>query len=102
MFTRYGFLYLLCSGYLPYLHLVFQWYSVIAYIFAGRNFRGKELAELSVTFPLILPHAAIVYFLVILIGGSGFLGQLIYNFFGSRFQISRITIIILILRILPA
>lgn len=65
---------LLCSG------------IVIAYIFAGRNFIGKELAELLVTFPLILPHAVIVYLLVILIGSNGFLGQLIYNFFGSRFK----------------
>jgi molybdate transport system permease protein len=55
---------------------------VIAYIFARRDFRGKELAELLVTLPLILPPTVTGYLLVVLIGRNGFLGQLIYNFFG--------------------
>lgn len=56
---------------------------VIAYIFARRDFRGKELAELLVTLPLILPPTVTGYLLVVLIGRNGFLGQLIYNFFGT-------------------
>lgn len=56
---------------------------IIAYVFARRDFRGKELAELLVTLPLILPPTVIGYLLVILVGRNGFLGQLIYNFFGT-------------------
>lgn len=56
---------------------------VIAYIFARRDFRGKELAELLVTLPLVLPPTVIGYLLVILVGKNGFLGQLIYNVLGT-------------------
>lgn len=56
---------------------------VIAYIFARRDFRGKELAELFVTLPLILPPTVIGYLLVILVGKNGFIGQLIYDILGT-------------------
>jgi molybdate transport system permease protein len=56
---------------------------IIAYIFARRDFRGKELAELIVTLPLVLPPTVIGYLLVILVGRNGLLGHLIYNFFGT-------------------
>jgi molybdate transport system permease protein len=55
----------------------------IAYIFARRDFRGKELAELFVTLPLILPPTVIGYLLVILVGKNGFLGQLIFHALGT-------------------
>jgi molybdate transport system permease protein len=55
----------------------------IAYIFARRDFRGKELAELFVTLPLILPPTVIGYLLVILVGKNGFLGQLIFHAMGT-------------------
>ena len=60
---------------------------VIAYIFARRDFRGKELAELFVTLPLILPPTVIGYLLVILVGKNGFFGQLIYNVLGTGIPI---------------
>jgi len=56
---------------------------VIAYIFARRDFRGKELAELLITLPLVLPPTVIGYLLVIFVGKKGFLGHLIYSFFGT-------------------
>ena len=56
---------------------------IIAYVFARRDFRGKELAELLVTLPLVLPPTVIGYLLVILVGRNGLLGHLIYNFFGT-------------------
>ncbi len=55
----------------------------LAYIFARRDFRGKELAELLITLPLILPPTVIGYFLVILLGKNGFIGQLIYSITGT-------------------
>ncbi|HWQ48998.1 MAG TPA: molybdate ABC transporter permease subunit [Methanosarcina sp.] len=56
---------------------------IIAYIFARFDFRGKELAELLVTLPLVLPPTVIGYLLVVLVGRNGLLGHLIYNFFGT-------------------
>ncbi|MGI5992833.1 MAG: molybdate ABC transporter permease subunit [Methanosarcina sp.] len=56
---------------------------VIAYIFARRDFRGKKLAELLVTLPLVLPPTVIGYLLVILVGKNGFIGNLIFNFLGT-------------------
>lgn len=55
----------------------------LAYIFARHNFRGKELAELLITLPLILPPTVIGYFLVILVGKNGFIGQFIYSITGT-------------------
>ena len=55
----------------------------IAYIFARRDFRGKELAELLLTLPLVLPPTVIGYLLVILIGKNGFLGHLIFDILGT-------------------
>jgi molybdate transport system permease protein len=56
---------------------------VIAYVFARYNFRGKELAELLVTLPLVLPPTVIGYLLVILVGKQGFIGHLIFNVLGT-------------------
>jgi molybdate transport system permease protein len=56
---------------------------VIAYIFARRDFRGKELAELLVTLPLVLPPTVIGYLLVILVGKNGFIGHFIFNILGT-------------------
>ncbi len=56
---------------------------IVAYIFARRDFRGKEIAELFVTLPLVLPPTVIGYLLVILVGKNGFLGQLIFNVLGT-------------------
>jgi molybdate transport system permease protein len=56
---------------------------IVAYIFARHDFRGKELAELFVTLPLVLPPTVIGYLLVILVGKNGFLGQLIFNVLGT-------------------
>jgi molybdate transport system permease protein len=61
----------LCSG------------TVIAYIFARHDFRGKEFAELLVTVPLVLPPTVIGYLLVILVGKNGFFGHFIFNVFGT-------------------
>lgn len=55
----------------------------IAYVFARREFRGKELAELLLTLPLVLPPTVIGYLLVILIGKNGFLGHLIFCILGT-------------------
>lgn len=62
---------------------------VIAYIFAKRDFRGKKLAELLVTLPLVLPPTVIGYLLVILVGKNGFIGHLIFNVLGTGIMFTR-------------
>lgn len=62
---------------------------VIAYIFARRDFRGKKLAELLVTLPLVLPPTVIGYLLVILVGKNGFIGHLIFNVLGTGIMFTR-------------
>ncbi|WP_048139168.1 MULTISPECIES: molybdate ABC transporter permease subunit [unclassified Methanosarcina] len=56
---------------------------IIAYVFARHDFRGKGLAELFVTLPLVLPPTVIGYLLVVLVGKNGFLGQLIFKVLGT-------------------
>lgn len=56
---------------------------IIAYVFARRDFRGKGLAELFVTLPLVLPPTVIGYLLVVLVGKNGFIGQLIFKVLGT-------------------
>ena len=63
--------------------LVFCSGIVLAYIFARRDFRGKEFAELIITLPLVLPPTVIGYLLVMLVGRNGFLGHLIFSFLGT-------------------
>ncbi|MDQ1252402.1 MAG: molybdate transport system permease protein [Euryarchaeota archaeon] len=63
--------------------LVFCSGILLAYIFARRDFRGKEFAELIITLPLVLPPTVIGYLLVMLVGRNGFLGHLIFSFLGT-------------------
>jgi molybdate transport system permease protein len=56
---------------------------VLAYVFARYDFRGKGLAELFVTLPLVLPPTVIGYLLVVLVGKNGFLGQMIFKVLGT-------------------
>ncbi|WP_292390016.1 molybdate ABC transporter permease subunit [Methanosarcina sp. UBA5] len=55
----------------------------LAYIFARCDFRGKEFAELLITLPLILPPTVVGYFLVMIVGKNGLIGQLIYSITGT-------------------
>lgn len=55
----------------------------LAYVFARYEFRGKGLAELLVTLPLVLPPTVIGYLLVVLMGKNGFLGQMIFKVLGT-------------------
>lgn len=55
---------------------------VISYILARRDFRGKWLADILVTLPLVLPPTVTGYLLVVLLGRNGFLGSILYNITG--------------------
>jgi molybdate transport system permease protein len=47
----------------------------IAYLLATREFRGKSLADVAVMLPLVLPPVVTGYYLLLVIGKRGLLGQ---------------------------
>ncbi|MBN1134435.1 MAG: molybdate ABC transporter permease subunit [Methanosarcinaceae archaeon] len=57
---------------------------IISYVFARRDFRGKWLAEVLITLPLVLPPTVMGYLLIILLGKNGFIGNLIFALTETR------------------
>jgi len=53
-----------------------------AYILAEKSFRGKDLLDIVLTLPLVLPPTVTGYYLVILFGRSGPIGGPIYDLTG--------------------
>lgn len=54
----------------------------IAYILAKRDFTGRDLLDILVTLPLVLPPTVTGYYLVVLFGRKGFIGKRIYELTG--------------------
>jgi molybdate transport system permease protein len=54
----------------------------VAYFLAQRNFRGKELIDILFTLPLVLPPTVTGYYLIILFGRKGYIGNVIYEWTG--------------------
>ncbi|MBF0206170.1 MAG: molybdate ABC transporter permease subunit [Oligoflexia bacterium] len=48
------------------------------YIFASRNFRGKAFLEMLILLPLILPPTVIGYYLIMIIGRNGIIGNILH------------------------
>lgn len=53
-----------------------------AYILAEKSFRGKNLLDIVLTLPLVLPPTVIGYYLVILFGRNGPIGGPVYDLTG--------------------
>ena len=54
----------------------------LGFVLAKRNFRTKELLDSILTLPLILPPTVTGYYLIMLLGRRGLLGQYIYRLTG--------------------
>lgn len=54
----------------------------LAYIFARKAFVGRELLDMICTLPLVLPPTVIGYYLIVLFGRNGLIGNLIYEWIG--------------------
>ena len=54
----------------------------MAYLLARKDFRGKELLDIFLTLPLVLPPTVTGYYLIILFGRNGVLGRFIYEWTG--------------------
>jgi molybdate transport system permease protein len=54
----------------------------LAYLMSRWNFPGKSLVEALLILPLVLPPTVVGYFIIILLGARGWLGQWLYKWFG--------------------
>jgi len=53
-----------------------------AFLLARKNFPGKELLDMVLTLPLVLPPTVIGYYLIVLFGRNGLLGAYLYAWTG--------------------
>jgi molybdate transport system permease protein len=51
----------------------------IAYLLARKNFPGKEVLDISLTLPLVLPPTVTGYYLILAFGRNGFIGRYLYE-----------------------
>ena len=54
----------------------------VAYVLARKDFKGKELLDVLLTLPLVLPPTVIGYYLIILMGRNGLIGSFAYRWTG--------------------
>ncbi len=54
----------------------------LAYILARKDFLGKEVLDIFLTLPLVLPPTVTGYYLIILFGRNGIVGRTIYDWTG--------------------
>ena len=53
--------------------------TLAAYFLAMKNFRGKEVLDMFLTLPLVLPPTVTGYYLIILFGRNGLLGRPVFE-----------------------
>jgi len=47
-----------------------------AYLLAQREFRGRDLLDMALTLPLVLPPTVTGYYLIVLFGRNGIVGEI--------------------------
>ncbi|MBN2724981.1 MAG: molybdate ABC transporter permease subunit [Deltaproteobacteria bacterium] len=56
--------------------------TFIGWILARKNFPGKDLLDVFLTLPIVLPPTVTGYYLLLLLGKNGVIGSLIYKYTG--------------------
>lgn len=56
--------------------------TAFGFLLARREFRGKELLDSFLTLPMVLPPTVTGYYLILLLGRSGWLGRYVYHWTG--------------------
>ena len=56
--------------------------TAFAYLLAKRDFRGKEFLDAILTLPMVLPPTVTGYYLILLLGRRGLLGEPLYALTG--------------------
>jgi molybdate transport system permease protein len=54
----------------------------MAYLLARKSFKGKEVLDILLTLPLVLPPTVIGYYLIVLMGRNGLIGGALYHWTG--------------------
>jgi molybdate transport system permease protein len=55
---------------------------VLAFLIMRYKFRGRELLDAIFTLPLVMPPTVLGYYLIVLVGRKGLIGQWLYETFG--------------------
>lgn len=58
----------------------------LAYLFAMKDFKGKEVADMLFTLPLVLPPTVTGYYLIVLFGRKGLIGNPLFEATGWSFM----------------
>ena len=56
--------------------------TVVAYVLARKRFPGREVVDIVVTLPLVLPPTVTGYYLVVLFGRRGIIGSILHAWTG--------------------
>ncbi|MFQ5915067.1 MAG: molybdate ABC transporter permease subunit [Nitrospinota bacterium] len=56
--------------------------TFLAYLFAKRDFLGKNVLDILITLPLVLPPTVTGYYLILLLGRRGWIGGPVYDLTG--------------------
>jgi len=54
----------------------------LAYFFSRKNFWGKEVLDAILTLPMVMPPTVLGYYLLVVLGQQGFIGQFLKEYFG--------------------
>jgi len=54
----------------------------VAYLLAGKSFKGREFIDVLFTLPLVLPPTVTGYYLIVLFGRNGLIGRFVYDWTG--------------------
>jgi len=56
--------------------------TLMSFILARKTFRGKELLDILLTLPLVLPPTVVGYYLILFMGRNGLLGKYLFHWTG--------------------
>ena len=56
--------------------------TLMSFILARKNFRGKEILDIFLTLPLVLPPTVTGYYLILFMGRNGLMGKYLFHWTG--------------------
>lgn len=56
--------------------------TALGFIFVRKNFPGKDILEVIITLPMVMPPSVTGYILLLIIGKKGFIGRILQDVFG--------------------
>jgi molybdate transport system permease protein len=56
--------------------------TLMSFILARKTFRGKDLLDILLTLPLVLPPTVVGYYLILFMGRNGLLGKYLFHWTG--------------------